>query len=125
MVPGCVNYAAATLSRSSPNKGNIAKQNKSGRWVRKVNTVSTYPPEKLFTSDAQTIARVMASRKVSPKGIGSAIRMVQFFINRGGKGLPQSRRRKLEAAKRILQRKRGTKKKATRSARTRRKAARR
>lgn len=103
----------------------MAKQKKSGRWVRNVKTVSTYPPEKLFTRDAQTIARVMASRKVSPKGIGSAIRMVQFFINRGGKGLPQSRRRKLEAAKRILQRKRGTKKKANRSARTRRKAARR
>jgi hypothetical protein len=28
----------------------------------------------------------MASKKVSPKGIGSGIRMIQFFINRAGKG---------------------------------------
>jgi tRNA(adenine34) deaminase len=45
----------------------------------------------------------MASRKVSPKGIGSGIRMIQFFINRAGKDLPASRRRELEKAKRILQ----------------------
>ncbi len=45
----------------------------------------------------------MASKKVSPKGLGSAVRMVQFFINRAGKNLPQSRKRELERAKRILQ----------------------
>jgi uncharacterized protein DUF3175 len=96
---------------------------KSRRWVRNVKTVSTYPPEGLFTRDARTIARVMASKRVSPKGIGSAIRMVQFFINRGGKGLPQSGRRRLEAAKRILQRKRDAGKSARPSRRSRRKPA--
>jgi hypothetical protein len=75
------------------------------RWVRTVKTVSTAPPKDLFTKDAATIARVMASKRVSPKGLGSAIRMVQFFINRGGKGLAATRRRKLERAKRILQEK--------------------
>jgi len=40
-------------------------------WVSKVKTVSTYPPEGLFTKDAATIARVMASKKVSPRGLGS------------------------------------------------------
>ena len=73
------------------------------RWVRDVKTVSTFPPKDLFTRDAETIARVMASRKVSPGGIGSGIRMVQFFINRGGKGLSPARRRELEKAKRLLQ----------------------
>lgn len=73
------------------------------RWVASVKTVSTYPPEGLFTKDPQTIARVMASKKVSPKGIGSAIRMVQFFINRAGRNLPAERRRALEQAKEILQ----------------------
>jgi Protein of unknown function (DUF3175) len=73
------------------------------RWVRKVTTDSTYPPEGIFTKDPQTIAKTMASKKVSPKGIGSAIRMVQYFINRGGEGLSAARRRKLESAKRILQ----------------------
>ena len=72
-------------------------------WVRGVKTVSTFPPKDLFTKDAQTIARAMASKKVSPKGIGSGIRMMQFFINRAGKNLPAARKRELEKAKRLLQ----------------------
>jgi hypothetical protein len=73
------------------------------QWVRDVKTVSTFPPEGLFTKDAKTIARVMASKKVSPRGIASGIRMVQFFINRAGKGLSQARKEELEKAKKILQ----------------------
>jgi Protein of unknown function (DUF3175) len=73
------------------------------RWVRDVKTVSTYPPEGTFTKDAETIARTMASKEVSPKGIGSGIRMIQFFINRAGKGLPPERKRELEKAKKLLQ----------------------
>ena len=73
------------------------------RWVRKVKTVSTSPPRGLFTKDAETIARVMATKKVSPGGIDSGIRMVQYFINRGGKGLSAARKRELEKAKRVLQ----------------------
>ena len=75
------------------------------KWVRDVKTVSTYPPKGLFTRDAQTIARAMASEKVSPKGVGSGIRMIQFFINRAGKNLPAERKRELEKAKRLLQQK--------------------
>ena len=73
------------------------------RWVRDVKTVSTFPPQGLFTKDAQTIAKEMASKKVSPKGLGSGIRMIQFFINRAGKNLPPQRRRELEKAKKLLQ----------------------
>ncbi|MGH7821710.1 MAG: DUF3175 domain-containing protein [Candidatus Binatia bacterium] len=76
------------------------------RWVGKVKTVSTFPPPGTFTKDAETIARTMASRKVSPKGLGSAIRMVQLFINRGGRNLPAARRRELEKAKRLLRERR-------------------
>ena len=79
-----------------------AKHVKSKRWVRDVKTVSTYPPEGIFTEDAETIARTMAREEVSPKGIGSAIRMIQFFINRAGKGLPPERKRELEKAKDLL-----------------------
>jgi Protein of unknown function (DUF3175) len=87
----------------------IARKNPKKRWVRDVKTVSTFPPEGLFTKDAETIARAMASKEVSPRGIGSGIRMVQFFINRAGKNLPPERRSELEKAKRILQEKaRGT-----------------
>jgi tRNA(adenine34) deaminase len=73
------------------------------RWVRDVKTVSTYPPEGLFTRDAETIARTMVSKKVSPRGVGSGIRMIQFFINRAGKDLSPARKRELEKAKRLLQ----------------------
>jgi hypothetical protein len=73
------------------------------KWIHKVKTVSTDPPQDLFTRDAATIARVMASKNVSPKGIGSGIRMIQFFINRAGKNLPPERKKELEKAKQILQ----------------------
>lgn len=73
------------------------------RWVRSVKTVSTFPPKDLFTKKAQTVARVMGSKKVSPKGIGSGIRMIQYFINRAGKDLPTGQKRELEKAKGILQ----------------------
>ena len=81
------------------------KKQNNKQWVRDVKTVSTYPPEGTFSKDAGTIARTMASKKVSPKGIGSGIRMIQFFINRAGKGLSAARKRELEKAKRILQEK--------------------
>src|SRR5262245_51226789 len=76
------------------------------RWLRNVKTVSTFPPPGTFGREAEHIARVMASPQVSPKGIGSAIRMVQFFLNRGGNRLSAARRRELEKAKRLLQEKR-------------------
>jgi hypothetical protein len=85
-----------------------AKHAKKKRWVRDVKTVSTFPPEGIFTKDAKTIARTMARKDVSPKGIGSAIRMVQYFINRAGKDLPEARRNELEKAKDLLREKRGT-----------------
>lgn len=72
------------------------------RWVRKVKTDSTHPPKGLFTKKAPTIARVLASKKVSPKGVQSALRMLTYFINRAGKGLSASRRAELERAKSLL-----------------------
>jgi len=82
----------------------------SKRWVSSVKTISTFPPTGTFTKDAESIARIMASRKVSPRGIGSGIKMIQYFINRAGKGLSATRRHELERAKKILQERR---KKAT------------
>lgn len=72
------------------------------RWVATVTSDSTDPPEGLFTKDAATIARSLASKKVSPKGPGSGMRMLTYFINRGGKGLSATRRRELEKAKKLL-----------------------
>jgi tRNA(adenine34) deaminase len=73
------------------------------KWSQGVTTVSTFPPQGTFTKDARSMARIRGSRKVSPKGLGSAIRMIQYFINRSGKDLSASRKRELEKAKRILQ----------------------
>ena len=70
--------------------------------MQTVKTVATYPPKNIFTKNAETIARVMSSKEVSPKGIGSAIRMVQFYINRAGRNLPENRKIELEKAKEIL-----------------------
>jgi hypothetical protein len=56
----------------------------------------------LFKKDAGTIARTLASKKVSPKGPGSGMRMLTYFINRGGKGLSASRKAELERAKKML-----------------------
>jgi tRNA(adenine34) deaminase len=56
----------------------------------------------------------MARKDVSPKGLGSGIRMIQYFINRAGKGLSPTRRRELEHAKRILQQRRASEKKHSR-----------
>ena len=75
------------------------------KWVQTVTSVSTYPPEGIFTRDAKTIARVMARPDVSPKGLRSAISMLQYFINRAGKGLSKERKKELEKAKRLLQEK--------------------
>ena len=75
---------------------------KNKKWSHNVATVSTYPPEGIFTKDAETIARIMGSKEVSPKGIGSGMRMVQFYINRAGKNLPASRKAELEKAKEIM-----------------------
>jgi Protein of unknown function (DUF3175) len=67
-----------------------------------VNTESTYPQEGLFKKDAATIARSLASTKVSPKGPSSGMRMLTFYVNRAGKNLTKSRLRVLERAKELL-----------------------
>jgi hypothetical protein len=83
------------------------------KWVRTVTTDSTHPPPRTFTGSAADIARKMARKDVSPKGLGSAIRMIQYFINRGGRNLSATRRAELERAKRILQRRAARQKAST------------
>src|SRR5437660_5605685 len=84
--------------------GDAMAAKKTKRWVAKVKTDSTHPPEGLFTKSAATIARTLASKKVSPKGPASGMRMLNYFINRGGHGLSVSRRAQLEKAKALLSR---------------------
>lgn len=72
------------------------------KWSHKVSTDSTHPPEGLFTKDPEAIARSLASKKVSPKGPGSGMRMLTFFINRAGKNLSAPEKAKLNKAKELL-----------------------
>jgi hypothetical protein len=43
------------------------KKRKKKLWVQTVKTVSTSPPEGIFTKDAETIAKTLAKPSVSPK----------------------------------------------------------
>lgn len=74
------------------------------RWVATVNTDSTHPPEGLFTESAATIAKALASKKVSPKGPASGMRMLNYYINRAGHNLPAERKAELSKAKILLSR---------------------
>lgn len=90
---------------------------KKKRWVKTVTTDSTHPPQGLFTKSAATIARTLASKRVSPKGPSSGMRMLTYFINPGGRGLSATRKAELQKAKtrlskRIQQSKNSTRKKA-------------
>jgi hypothetical protein len=89
-------------AHSKSRKKSARKPAPKKRWVRTVTTDSTHPPKDLFTKSAPVIARSLASKKVSPKGPGSGMRMLTYFINRAGKGLSASRRRELERAKKLL-----------------------
>ena len=75
---------------------------KTQRWVKTVTTDSTHPPEGLFNKSATTIAKSLASKKVSPKGPGSGMRMLTYYINRAGHNLSAERRAELEKAKSLL-----------------------
>ena len=87
-----------TTTRGAAHRSSHGKR----KWSAGVDTESTYPQEGLFKKDAETIARSLASKKVSPKGPSSGMRMLTFYVNRAGKNLPQSRLRVLEHAKELL-----------------------
>jgi hypothetical protein len=73
-------------------------------WSASVKTDSTHPPAGLFNKSAATIARTLASKRVSPKGPGSGMRMLTFYINRAGRNLSAKRRAELNKAKSLLSR---------------------
>ena len=85
-------------------KKSDSHENSHGRrkWSAAVTTDSTHPHAGLFNQDAKTIARELASKKVSPKGPSSGMRMLTFYINRAGKNLPASRLKVLANAKKLL-----------------------
>jgi hypothetical protein len=87
------------------NDASHTKSHGTRKWSAAVTRDSTHPREGLFTQDARTIARELVSKKVSPKGPSSGMRMLTFYINRAGKNLPTKRLKVLEEAKELLHQK--------------------
>ena len=77
----------------------MTKRKPKKKWSAEVTTDSTHPDEGLFNKSASAIAKALASKKVSPKGPASGMRMLNFYINRAGKNLSASRHAELERAK--------------------------
>jgi len=90
------------MPRKSAASKHTRQTNKTRRWSASVTTDSTYPPEGLFNKSAAVIARTLASKKVSPKGPGSGMRMLTFYINRAGRNLSATRKAELNKAKKLL-----------------------
>jgi hypothetical protein len=90
---------AKTANKKS---GGHRTSNGKRKWSAGVTTDSTRPAPELFKRGARTIARELASKKVSPKGPASGMRMLTFYINRAGRNLPPSRVKVLEKAKELL-----------------------
>lgn len=72
------------------------------RCSASVTTDSTHPPKDLFNKSAAVIARTLASKKVSPKGPASGMRMLTFYTNRAGHNLSSTRKAELGKAKTLL-----------------------
>lgn len=72
------------------------------KWSAKVDTDSTHPDQGLFKKTPSSIAKALSSKRVSPKGPVSGMRMLNFYINRAGKTLSESRHAELEKAKTLL-----------------------
>ena len=89
-------------SRKAASKSVAKKSIPKKQWVARVNTESTHPPPGLFKKSATAIARTLASKKVSPKGLASGLRMLTFYINRAGNNLTAHRRSELEKARRLM-----------------------
>lgn len=90
------------MPAQTKSSGQKKKRANTHRWSAKVTTDSTHPPEGLFNKSAAVIARSLASKKVSPKGPGSGMRMLTFYINRAGHNLSTERKAELQKAKKLL-----------------------
>jgi tRNA(Arg) A34 adenosine deaminase TadA len=92
--------SARILGKEAPTQEAPMTTRKSKKkWSAEVTTDSTHPDEGLFNQSASAIAKDLASKKVSPKGPASGMRMLNFYINRAGRNLSASRHAELEKAK--------------------------
>jgi hypothetical protein len=91
-------------------KGDSGRANAGRRWVRKVQETSNAMdlPRGIFTRSPRGVAqglKTAATRSRRTKGrtdFQSAMSMLNYHLNRGGRGLSNADRMRLEAAKREL-----------------------
>ncbi len=82
-----------------------------GRWVQRVRETSDAMdlPGRIFKASPEAIARglkqsVLRSTRTKGTKFQSAMSMLNFYINRAGRSLPASEKRRLEEAKVELRR---------------------
>lgn len=92
---------AASATASKRTEKEAGRQSKN-RWSAEVDTDATHPEHGLFLKSPRIVAKKLATKKVSPKGPASGLRMLTFYMNRAGKNLNPERVAALGEAKEIL-----------------------
>ncbi len=69
----------------------------------KLKTSAVKFPRGIMSKSTMEIYRAATNKKYAPKGLGSAIKFIQYYLNRGGDNIPISQRNKIEKAKKMLQ----------------------
>ena len=78
-----------------------SRQRRSRYWVQNVTTTAIAVPEGTMTRSARQIADILCT--YNPRGSATSInRFIQFYINRGGRGIPAARRRALKQAMALI-----------------------
>ena len=74
------------------------------KFPSRLKTSSTFFPKGTMAKKASCIVKISKNKKYAPKGVGSAIRFIQYYINRNKKRLKKSNQlNELKKAKKILQ----------------------
>ncbi|HXX84937.1 MAG TPA: hypothetical protein VEN29_13265 [Casimicrobiaceae bacterium] len=74
-------------------------------WVQDVKTTAIVVPERTMTGSAQEIADTLCKHNRG-KPATSINRFIQFYLNRGGRGIPETRKRTLKQAMALIRRER-------------------
>ena len=70
----------------------------------KLRTAAVKFPKGVMNKSTIEIYRTATNKKYAPKGLGSAIKFIQYYLNRGGRGISNSQRNRIEKVKEMLQR---------------------
>jgi hypothetical protein len=79
------------------------RKKRTGRWIKDVKTTTVDVPEGTMMQSAPEIARTLLAHNRG-KGAASINRFIQFFINRSGKSLAETRKRTLKRAMALVRR---------------------